>query len=584
MIDYLDSFSIPEKHLPQKLKQLFSPIALERPTSMIEVAARFVHDQHGPSREYYHYSMVIVPEDAPLIIDDYHCSTDGVSDHPAECDEKGGLTDNPHRTRHNHIVESWGNGSFFSYYLSNDVWIPMGLTPRCVGGDEQRVIFDDLSVPTVGVAEGDLACSHYWTPDKNIHWKMRNDYLRRYLWEKDRIGVRVFFYEGYVSDIEYYESLLSEDGFYTEKPEAGWYDLTIRKNDKGILLQIHAVVAAIKSEKCEQKDIYSLIWPGDTKPLTRERTKAVSTDNIYLSDSFLIKYEKNSVYDSTPSNAWGIFDCSPSYLGQWFFTECRRLGRNLIRVPVRELYKPKPDGEILHAFSHAIPEDEAKLLDFEQEHIVAKTFRFVDQLLSLDYNLLSLAVKVGAKHYSQGEYTGFSQAQIHWSGWKEYPILSKLAQVAPLDMSKQDFLSRCKTLSEILGKIKPGPLKKILMVGGCTQKELKNLKGLKLLQALMNIATELIDSYEDVSTFEECATAINWKQRNKTLAPLFITYDLRVADAHENVHGCIEALEAIGFDHANLRDGYGLCLDFVFDRVIEAIEGLNNRILNLLNA
>jgi len=584
MIDYLESFSIPEKFLPQKLKQLLLPVGREGPTSMIEVAARFEHDQHGPNREYYHYTMVTTPENEDLKIEDYHCSTDGTSGYPLECDEKGDLADSRHRTRHNHIIASCGNGSFFSYYLSQDVWISMGLTPRCVGGDEQRVIFDDLSVPTVGVAEGDLSCSYYWSPDKDIHWKMRNDYLRRYLWERGQMGVRVFFYKGYVDNQEYYEPLLSENGFYTDKPESGWYDLIIRRTDKGILLQLHAVVAAIEPEKCAQKNIYSLIWPGDTKPMTEDRAEAVSEDIIYLSDSFLEKYEKNSVYDSTPSNAWGPFDCSPSYLGQWSFTECTRVSRNLIKVPVRELYKPKPDSEILHAYSHAISEEEAKQFNLDQEHIASKTFRFVDQIMLLEKHLHVLAGAIGAKQFPIGEYTGFSQNQIDWSGWKEYPIFSKLAQVTPITMPEQDFLSRCKTLSEVLGRIKSGPLKQILLVGGCPTKKLKGLKGLKLLQALSNIVTDLVDNSENVEAFANCAHDINWNTRSEAVAPLFITNDLRIADAHENVKGCIKALENIGFDHANLRDGYGLCLDFVFDQVVESIKGLNDKIMNLLNA
>ena len=65
---------------------------------------------------------------------------------------------------------------------------------------------------------------------------------------------------------------------------------------------------------------------------------------------------------------------SPSYLGQWSFGSCRHIGRNLLEVPVYEVYKAKPPQEILHAFLYAVSEDEAKMHDSQEEHIVSKTY------------------------------------------------------------------------------------------------------------------------------------------------------------------------------------------------------------------
>jgi hypothetical protein len=67
---------------------------------------------------------------------------------------------------------------------------------------------------------------------------------------------------------------------------------------------------------------------------------------IYLDDRFLERYEQSAFYDTTPNRSGST---NPSYHGQWAFSDCERVGRNLIRVPIRELYKPKPDREIVHA-------------------------------------------------------------------------------------------------------------------------------------------------------------------------------------------------------------------------------------------
>ena len=81
--------------------------------------------------------------------------------------------------------------------------------------------------------------------------------------------------------------------------------------------------------------------------MTHDRADAlVETMPVYLDDQFLNRYEQNSHFDTTPVKIYGQWDCSPSYRGQWSFTDCVRVGRNLIKVPMRELYKPKPDREI----------------------------------------------------------------------------------------------------------------------------------------------------------------------------------------------------------------------------------------------
>lgn len=555
---------------------LLGTISVDNPNKMVEVTARYEQDTYGPNREFYHMVIITVPEVETVSLRDfYDYSSDGVAAYSIPtCDNKGDLAERPHRPNLNYLVASWGSGSFYSYNLAEDVWMTMGLTPRCVGGDTQRIVYDDLSVPAVDIADGEVSNSYYYQPDRNIHWHMRNDYLRQYLWQLGHVGVRAFYYEGYVDNPEAYEPYLV-DGYYSEEPESGWYELRILKHEKGIMLQVHGATIALTPEKCAHRDIHSLIWPGDTVPMTKARTEDIHSHIIYLRDSFLEKYEKNSVYSSTPLKFYDRFMCSPGYKGQWSFTECTRIGRNLIKVPVRELYKPKPDAEILHAYSHAISEDEAQLFDFDQEHIVSKVFRLVDQIINLGNYLHALADKVNAQQYSPEEYTGFSPSVIAHSHWDKYPIFSKLAQAIPIELSEQDFLSRCKTLSEIIGRVKSGPLKRILAVAGCEHSAIKGWRGLKLLQALSNILDDLIQNAESVDGFINCADNVDWGKPNSTMTPLFVLYDLRRADAHENVTLITEALERIDFDHTNLRDGHGLAFDFLLDRVIESICALN---------
>ena len=77
--------------------------------------------------------------------------------------EQGGLAEfTPSVSGLDYIVASWGDGYFYSYNLAEKVWMALGLSPRCLGGDLQKVIFDDLSLPEFGVVEGEISTEYYF--------------------------------------------------------------------------------------------------------------------------------------------------------------------------------------------------------------------------------------------------------------------------------------------------------------------------------------------------------------------------------------------------------------------------------------
>ena len=66
------------------------------------------------------------------------------------------------------------------------------------------------------------------------------------------------------------------------------------------------------------------------------------------------------------------------------------------------------------------------------------------------------------------------------------------------------------------------------------------------------------------------------------MAPLFLTNDLRIADAHDAFGKELATLQTLGFDTATVSQGYGRALDFVFDGVIGSFEAVNGPIKRLL--
>ncbi|WP_245471807.1 hypothetical protein [Bradyrhizobium nanningense] len=161
----------------------------------------------------------------------------------------------PSISGHDYIVAAWGDGSFYTFNLAEKVWMTLGLTPRCVGNDQQRLVYDDLGLPEFGVAEGEVSSEYHWNLKRAVSWRMSNEYLRRYLWLRGARGVRVFYYSVQLPDIPDVRALMGEKSQVVLKPAEGvaWYELDIREHKGGLLLQLWASVEAVRPELCPEQ-------------------------------------------------------------------------------------------------------------------------------------------------------------------------------------------------------------------------------------------------------------------------------------------------------------------------------------------
>lgn len=585
-IDYLAAFPIPAHVLPPRLRSLLEPVGLS-PSQIVEVAAMQESDPHGEQAERLHLLMAVVPgvDDGPIEV--LSEAGDGVVEFSVPAGDVRGCSTgfSPSISGYDYIVAVWGDGSFYTFNLAEKVWMTLGLTPRCVGNDQQRLVYDDLGLPEFGVAEGEVSSDYHWNLKRSVSWRMSNEYLRRYLWLRGARGVRVSYYSAQLQDVQEVRALMGGETHVSRKPAEGvaWYELDIREHKGGLLLQLWASVEAVMPELCPEQTAEGILWPGDARPMTHARANAlVGLDSVYLDDRFLQKYEQSTFYGTTPTHIGGQWYCSPSYRGQWSFTECRRVGRNLIQVPMRELYKPKPDREIVHARSFAVDPVDLAHAGMNEEHVVAKVQRLLDVLLRLGDGLSALGATVGLNK-SAVELTGFDRAEVVANGWMGYPMLSRLAQVVPLDMSQQMFLARCKSLHEVWQRLPNGYLKSLLESAGCPSAAVRDLGSLRLLQALLNVIERLNAHEETSDAFGSRTEPEGWRDRSEAMAPLFLNNDLRIADAHETVKQCLVTLQRLGFDTANVNAGYGRALDFVMDGVIAALESVATATEKLLS-
>ena len=412
--------------------------------------------------------MALTPEPKPEFSRIQNDAADGVVSYSTPyVREQGDLAVfNPSVSGLDYIVASWGSGLFYSYNLSEKVWMALGLSPRCIGGDVQKVVYDDLSLPEFAVAEGEISTEYYYSPKRNVRWIISNEYLRRYLWMRGAYGVRVFFYEALLPDGPELRVLMSGESHVTLRAKEGWYTLDIREHRGGLLVQIWAAVVAIPPELCPERSADGLMWPGVAQAMNRDRANALTgTMPVYLDDRFLERYEQSSLFRTVPVKVDGRWLCSPSYGGQWSFTACRRVGRNMVTVPMRDLYEAKPDREILHAHAHALDTSRVAEFDHDEEHIVSKTQRLVDELLELGDKIEAVCAAIGEPKRAE-EIVGFSRVELKANGWLNYPKLCRLALVAPLAMTEQAFLSRCKSLHELWQRIPNSVLRTLIVRAG----------------------------------------------------------------------------------------------------------------------
>jgi len=591
MINYLEEFPLPQNTLPEKLRKMLSPVDSLEPKLMVEITAQ--NELKNENREYCHMVMLTAPEENINSLSVMRISDNGVIAYSVpDCTKKGELSNISHSSiNHNdYLVASWGGGSFRTYNLSEKVWMILGLSQRCNGNSHQEIVYDDLSEPVMTVAKGQISNEYRWKLSRDVQWEMRNDYLRKYLYMRGHVGVRCFFYQGFIDDTSEVRALMKGDTWWADVPKEGWYDLDIREHLGGLFLQVKATVVAILPEECIEPDVNELVWPdGYDAAMIKSKSSVPCTINyIYISDNFLKRYEENSLYNTLPTvnDPDNNFDCSPSYKGQWTFVGMRRMGRNIIKVSIYHLLYGSvvPKQEMLHAHKYVISPSLAESMNQDEEHVIQKTKRLVAEILKLGDRFRSLSSGLGMTPLSIEEYVGFSPESIKANGWMDYPILCKLARVAPFAMTEADFLNRCKTLHECLNKIKSSHLRKFLIKAGANKEDVKfkNLGNLKLLERIKNILDFLIENAEPITSWEGSVEQSNWEKINSSLAALFINNDLRQADAHEKIGQCVIALENLGLDSSQLSDGYGSALDFVFDEVIKSLQEINVSLSKLL--
>lgn len=145
MINYIDEFPLPNHLIPENLKELLALIDNTSSDYINAACAYNTISQTVPHHEIFcDMTTVTVPldkiENMPLLYLNHGVvSTGPDNDSEGMCDGNytiGGFYS---------LISSWGNGSLFTYNLSDKVWMTLGLTPCCHNDNSIRYMwFSDM--------------------------------------------------------------------------------------------------------------------------------------------------------------------------------------------------------------------------------------------------------------------------------------------------------------------------------------------------------------------------------------------------------------------------------------------------------
>ena len=574
--NYLGELPIPNSLISPKLKELLSPID-DTPANNIEIACAYdITSPVAPTHEVFcNMTTVTVPLDKidnlPLLYLNH-----GVVSTGPDNDSEGMCDGNYTICGYYSLISSWGNDYLFTYNLSDRVWMTLGLTPRCHKNDTMS--WDDINNDEADIAFGEVSTEYHYELKRNVSWKMRNDYLRKYLWHLGHAAVRVFYYEQHFPRTKELEKIIGKKGCL-KGTKNKWCDFGLFVHpgfpDK-ICLQIDASVIIAFPELCPQKTLEDIIWPDLQHSLTKKQAFSMDFSNrAYFSDNLLKYFENKKDYKIVPTSGYVC------YKNVWAFRDCQRIKRNYISMPYCKIFEGMDVQTIITLNRFAVSKKEVDAAE-DCENIAAKTVRFKDEFLLFGDNLSQLIYVLTSQNDPAEKIIKMSRKNLEYKGWYSNERLFKMAKVAPLNLSQDDFLSRCKTVNELFNQIPTGSLRNIVLSTKISSENIKKFGSIKLLHGIKNILDYLVANHLKISDFKDYSDEFRWKETNPSTLSLFILNDLRQIDAHDKPDNPFDEMEKLGFDRSICHQGFGKALDFIYDCIIDSLHDFNQQCKYLL--
>jgi hypothetical protein len=479
----------------------------------------------------------------------------------------------PDHKRYQSLVESWQVHDRHILLPFADVLRHYGLSPRVL--PDLTTVWDDLSIPTFEVVRvSPLAVYEVPIFSTTARVEILREYLEDYLLANECVALATQWEERYSTGDPAFDAVVDKtSGLSAElKGREIWLKRLEHSEAGDQHSDTWCTRLVMRPEKALNSD-QELHWPDHHGPIIGSGIIGGFgvMEEAYVRDEVLMTYENRPEFDIHPETG------SVGNGSWWAVGYCRRVGRDHIALELRKLYEGAQFSVIKHYCGYSVKENSVPLpkSDTEKRNIGIRAREVINGYLTYIRAIEDICDSAGLSS-TAAEIGGLSESDIRYKGWWSFPELGRLGNVAPLTMTYQQFLARCKDVFAVFEGLKSGPLRSLLRTLGIPKDQIKE-EGLKLSAFLCQLATiarkehwSLIDDGEEVVK--------NWDKDTRLdfYKPLFALNGLRLADAHALSVGDPTAqasnLRVFDIEPDKFKTGWGLALDRVYDAIAKSLQ------------
>ena len=483
------------------------------------------------------------------------------------------------------LAFSWRNGQHVALVPNPELPMTYGLIPRAAP-DTGLALWDDPSKPVYGIIENAHSAFHDWPRTTDSYVKVSNDYLIDYANLRHKSVITAFFAIEMIELEAWNKAVGKELEFYQEysrsllraRRVAGTN--AVRVEAKGYV--VHSIPDTFPVSEADI-NLEPLVWEGIHEPVTPDNCNSFRlTDCVYIKDEVLGLYEDKDEYDILPE--YGIV----GNRNQWSIGDAQRVCRDLIRVPISSLYMCPPN-HTLHWHRHCTGEP-AESIEEQNEslNIALRAKALTNACFDLACSIhLALDGIVGNQIAVEGVFKS-NQVEADNIGWYKINDVKPLCRHAPLDMTVDDFLSRCLSLNKfIVEGFKPSSLKSLLRATNVSKDALR--AGTISLLTEIHLATTAAVKYDfhPINDAHALRAAIADEKPERPKLLIWNLYQLRLLKGHAadsdfdtklGTH-----LKAFGISKSSTITGYGTAIDSVYDQLIREINVISATLKSSLN-
>lgn len=485
----------------------------------------------------------------------------------------------PDHKRYQALVESWRVHDRHILMPFNGLLQHYGLSPEILPGQSKDaapiMVWHDPSVPTYDVVRV-TPLSVYETPNQTSTARVEilRDYLEDYLLANGCVALATQWEGRYSTDDPAFDLVVGQHAGISAELEGReiWMKRVEHISDGDQWSDTWCTRLVMKPEKSLNAD-QTLQWPDHDGPITGSGIMGEFgiMEEAYVRDEVLIAYENRSEFDIHPE------DGMVGHGTWWSVGYCWRVGRNYIGLELRKLYEGAQFSVVKHYCQYAVKEDSipSPKNEAEKRNIGIRAREIIEGYLQLMDTLASIC-DAAELPYTAEDIGGLSKAALDYKGWWTFPLLGRLGNVAPINMTYPDFLARCKYIFAVLEGMKAAHLRALLVKLRVPKKEINEAESVKLCAYLCQLAT--IAKSEGWGLISDAELIIKkWDKDTKLdfYRPLFALNVLRTIDAHGSPSvgdptAQATNLEVFGIDPNQFKAAGGLALDRVYDELINS--------------